>query len=552
MLERLEVRNYVLIKSLVMEFPDGFAVLTGETGSGKSIILGALGLVLGEKARADIVRQGEKEAHVEALFSYRSGGEVEAYLKSCGLDSEDGGLFIQRIVRSSGRSIMSVNGYSVSREQLEELGRMLVDVSSQHAHQSLLRPSVQLSLLDKAAKTGELLASYRKAYEAYNEALAESARLVEENEKAGREADYIRFCLDEIEKADVKPGEDDELADELRRISQSGMLTEELDEALELMRGGSQSGALSTLNHALNAVRKAMKADPSLESYAGRIESASIEIEDIAASLGDYLSGLSFSEDELEEKNARLSLLQRMKKKYGGSLEAVLSKRDEFRSALETIENFEDLLKENAKKVVRCREEMNALGSKLTGMRTRCASALEKSIMDKLSGLGLRNACFRIAVGGREASPSGFDDVVFLLAANRGEKEGPISQVASGGELSRIMLAVKSALSAEDEVETLLFDEIDSGLGGTVANSVAKELETLSRSHQVIAISHLAQIAAKAGTHFLVNKTEEGDRTVSTIGEISGEERVDEIARLLSGEVGKLSREHARSLLGKK
>ena len=531
MLERLEVRNYVLIKSLVMEFPDGFAVLTGETGSGKSIILGALGLVLGEKARADIVRQGEKEAHVEALFSYRSGGEVEAYLKSCGLDSEDGGLFIQRIVRSSGRSIMSVNGYSVSREQLEELGRMLVDVSSQHAHQSLLRPSVQLS---------------------YNEALAESARLVEENEKAGREADYIRFCLDEIEKADVKPGEDDELADELRRISQSGMLTEELDEALEMMRGGGQSGALSTLNHALNAVRKAMKADPSLESYAGRIESASIEIEDIAASLGDYLSGLSFSEDELEEKNARLSLLQRMKKKYGGSLEAVLSKRDEFRSALETIENFEDLMKENAKKVVRCREEMNALGSKLTGMRTRCASALEKSIMDKLSGLGLKNACFRIAVGGREASPSGFDDVVFLLAANRGEKEGPISQVASGGELSRIMLAVKSALSAEDEVETLLFDEIDSGLGGTVANSVAKELETLSRSHQVIAISHLAQIAAKAGTHFLVNKTEEGDRTVSTIGEISGEERVDEIARLLSGEVGKLSREHARSLLGKK
>lgn len=552
MLERLEVRNYVLIKSLVMEFPDGFAVLTGETGSGKSIILGALGLVLGEKARADIVRQGEKEAHVEALFSYRSGGEVEAYLKSCGLDSEDGGLFIQRIVRSSGRSIMSVNGYSVSREQLEELGRMLVDVSSQHAHQSLLRPSVQLSLLDKAAKTGELLVSYRKAYEAYNEALAESARLVEENEKAGREADYIRFCLDEIEKADVKPGEDDELADELRRISQSGMLTEELDEALELMRGGGQSGALSTLNHALNAVRKAMKADPSLESYAGRIESASIEIEDIAASLGDYLSGLSFSEDELEEKNARLSLLHRMKKKYGGSLEAVLSKRDEFRSALETIENFEDLMKENAKKVVRCREEMNALGSKLTGMRTRCASALEKSIMDKLSGLGLRNACFRIAVGCREASPSGFDDVVFLLAANRGEKEGPISQVASGGELSRIMLAVKSALSAEDEVETLLFDEIDSGLGGTVANSVAKELETLSRSHQVIAISHLAQIAAKAGTHFLVNKTEEGDRTVSTIGEISGEERVDEIARLLSGEVGKLSREHARSLLGKK
>ena len=229
MLERLEVSNYVLIRSLVLDFTSGFAVLTGETGSGKSIILGALGLILGEKSKGDVVRQGEKEARIEALFSYRSGGSVEAYLKENGLEDEDGGLFIQRIVRSSGRSIMSVNGYSVTREQLEILGQMLVDVSSQHAHQSLLRPAIQLSLLDKAAHSAPLLSSYRQAYDELMQARKEQQRLIEENAKASQEADYISFCLDEIEKADVRVGEDDELSAQLKLIGQSEVLTGELE-----------------------------------------------------------------------------------------------------------------------------------------------------------------------------------------------------------------------------------------------------------------------------------------------------------------------------------
>lgn len=547
MLERLEVSNYVLIRSLVLDFTSGFAVLTGETGSGKSIILGALGLILGEKSKGDVVRQGEKEARIEALFSYRSGGSVEAYLKENGL--EDGGLFIQRIVRSSGRSIMSVNGYSVTREQLETLGQMLVDVSSQHAHQSLLRPAIQLSLLDKAAHSAPLLASYRQAYDELLQARKEQQRLIEENAKASLEADYISFCLDEIEKADVKVGEDDELSAQLKLIGQSEVLTGELEEAQEALRGGNDLGALSLISRCLNAVVKASRADARLDVYRERIESASIELEDIASSLGEYLSSISFSEDELEEKSARLALLQRLKKKYGGSLEAVVSRRDEYRSALSTIENFEDLLAESGRRVENAERELMRTGEALSAHRGSCARSLEKTIQGNLSSLGLKSAVFRIVITRRQAEANGMDDVVFTLAANKGEKEGPVSQVASGGELSRIMLAIKSALTAEDEVETLLFDEIDSGLGGVVANSVAMELDKLSRSHQVIAITHLAQIAAKARTHYMVYKREEAGRTISSIEEISGEERVDEIARLLSGEVSGISRQHAASLL---
>ena len=276
---------------------------------------------------------------------------------------------------------------------------------------------------------------------------------------------------------------------------------------------------------------------------------SAIELEDIASSLGEYLSSISFSEDELEEKSARLALLQRLKKKYGGSLEAVVSRRDEYRSALSTIENFEDLLAESGRRVEKAERELMRTGEALSAHRGSCARSLEKTIQGNLASLGLKSAVFRIVITRRQAEANGMDDVVFTLAANKGEKEGPVSQVASGGELSRIMLAIKSALTAEDEVETLLFDEIDSGLGGVVANSVAMELDKLSRSHQVIAITHLAQIAAKARTHYMVYKREEAGRTISSIEEISGEDRVDEIARLLSGEVSGISRQHAASLL---
>ena len=549
MLERLEIRNYVLIKNLVLDFSTGFAVITGETGSGKSIILGALSLILGEKARQDIVRQGEKEAQINALFSYSEGSAVDCYLKGKGLEGEDGGLFIQRVIRQNGRSIMSINGLSVNRSELEELGSLLVDVSSQHAHQSLLKKDVQLSLIDKASHAARFLDDYRIAYNAHKEAVKEKARLEEENEKILQELDYIRFCLDEMEKADVRPGEDEQLAEELGRMSQAENLTQSLEETIALLRGGMEEGALSILTRAENAISKAARADTTLEQYASRIEAAGIDLDDLASSLREYLSSFTFSEAELEEKSSRLALLQRLKKKYGGSLEALCERRDSYRERVDSAENFDDLIKDAQKKIETTKARLADLGSRLSKERRKSAQELEKTITSNLHELGLGDAVFHIEISQTEPSYNGMDDVVFTLAANKGEKAGPVSQVASGGELSRIMLAVKSALSGVDEVNTLLFDEIDAGLGGHAANAVAVQLEKLSRTHQVIAITHLAQIAAKAGTHFCVSKKEDAGRTISTIEEIEGEERIKEIARLLSGEVSDIAIEHARSLL---
>ena len=549
MLERLEIRNYVLIKNLVLDFSTGFAVITGETGSGKSIILGALSLILGEKARQDIVRQGEKEAQINALFSYSEGSAVDCYLKGKGLEGEDGGLFIQRVIRQNGRSIMSINGLSVNRSELEELGSLLVDVSSQHAHQSLLKKDVQLSLIDKASHAARFLDDYRIAYNSHKEAVKEKARLEEENEKILQELDYIRFCLDEMEKADVRPGEDEQLAEELGRISQAENLTQSLEETIALLRGGMEEGALSILTRAENAISKAARADTTLEQYASRIEAAGIDLDDLASSLREYLSSFTFSEAELEEKSSRLALLQRLKKKYGGSLEAFCERRDSYRERVDSAENFDDLIKDAQKKIETTKARLADLGSRLSKERRKSAQELEKTITSNLHELGLGDAVFHIEISQTEPSYNGMDDVVFTLAANKGEKAGPVSQVASGGELSRIMLAVKSALSGVDEVNTLLFDEIDAGLGGHAANSVAVQLEKLSRTHQVIAITHLAQIAAKAGTHFCVSKKEDAGRTISTIEEIEGEERIKEIARLLSGEVSDIAIKHARSLL---
>lgn len=549
MLERLEIRNYVLIKNLVLDFSTGFAVITGETGSGKSIILGALSLILGEKARQDIVRQGEKEAQINALFSYSEGSAVDCYLKGKGLEGEDGGLFIQRVIRQNGRSIMSINGLSVNRSELEELGSLLVDVSSQHAHQSLLKKDVQLSLIDKASHAARFLDDYRIAYNAHKEAVKEKARLEEENEKILQELDYIRFCLDEMEKADVRPGEDEQLAEELGRISQAENLTQSLEETIALLRGGMEEGALSILTRAENAISKAARADTTLEQYASRIEAAGIDLDDLASSLREYLSSFTFSEAELEEKSSRLALLQRLKKKYGGSLEALCERRDSYRERVDSAENFDDLIKDAQKKIETTKARLADLGSRLSKERRKSAQELEKTITSNLHELGLGDAVFHIEISQTEPSYNGMDDVVFTLAANKGEKAGPVSQVASGGELSRIMLAVKSALSGVDEVNTLLFDEIDAGLGGHAANAVAVQLEKLSRTHQVIAITHLAQIAAKAGTHFCVSKKEDAGRTISTIEEIEGEERIKEIARLLSGEVSDIAIKHARSLL---
>lgn len=550
MLEQLDITNYVLISHLSISFSSGLSVLSGETGAGKSVILSAIALILGEKAKADVVRRGESEAHINAVFSYgEKDAGLRAFLEREDLTGEDDTIIISRTIRAGGRSVNRVNSRIVTRETLSALGAYLIDISSQAAHQGLLKNDVQRVLLDRFSDVHAELEAYEKAFRAYQAAESELNELKEKSERARRDYDYFSFCLEELDKADLKEGEDDVLSAELKRISLSEALTEEVSASYSILKGDIGEGALTLLSHALSSLNRASSRDPGLDELARRLESCEIEAEDIASSLRDYLSSLTFSERELEEKNARMSLLQRMKKKYGPSLSDAIKKREEFREALLAVDNADELLSEKEKLLAKCASELERCASALTEKRRRGASRLEEKTISILKKLSMQSAELSVMLEKIPYCQHGQDRVEFLIRANKGEKRGAIRDVASGGELSRILLALKAALSEEDETGTLIFDEVDSGIGGAVATAVGEEISALSKSHQVLVITHSAQIAARADDHFLVSKREEGERTFSEVRKIDGEGRIKEIARLLSGKTSDSALVHARELL---
>lgn len=543
MVESLSVRNYVLIDRLDITFSDGFTVLTGETGSGKSIMLGALSLLLGARTDREAVRQGEKSAEVSGVFSSLP-ASVNEWAESHGIEIDDDSLLIRRLIRVNGRSVYTVNGSPVTIKEGEELGHLLVDVSSQHAHQSLLRMETLRSMLDKAASSEELAARYRLQYRRVKEKSGELAKAREDLRKASEEADYMRYSLRELEDADLKSGEEEKLKAEVEIMNSSEFLRESLSHAVSEMKS-----AASSLSEALDTIRKASKKDQRLTEFYDRAENLSIETDDIILSLRDHLVSVDFSESDLEEKNQRLMQLQRIRRKFGGSIEEAIRRRDDFKEKLEKAENGEEYIARLSTKLDEEKEMLMSLGNELLTLRRKAGVQLEKLIEENLHKLGMASAVFSINVDRTEPGPDGLDSISFMIAPNKGEKLSAIENTASGGELSRIMLALKVSLRSISDSVTMLFDEIDAGIGGTVANAVGEEMKELALSDQVIAITHLPQIASRATAHYLVEKEEADGRTLTRIRKVEGEDRVEEIARLLSGETSDLSLEHARALL---
>ena len=543
MLEHLSVRNYVLIDHLDIDFHSGFTVLTGETGSGKTIMLGALSLLLGAKADRNDVRLGENSAEITGLFSVSS-KVVFDWADEHGIEIEDNEILIRRLIKATGKGAYTVNGSPVTVKEGEELGHMLVDVSSQHSHQSLLRNDVLRSILDKFSSLEKEKDSYTESYKALRSIENEIKELEERVRRSREEADYMRFSLGELEKADLREGEEEELKKEVEIMGSSEFLKENLSAAISEMKSASAS-----LGEALDAVRKASKKDDRLAAEADRTESIGIEADDIMLSLRGYFESIDYSESELEEKNSRLMVLQRIRRKYGGSIEEAIRRRDEYRLKLEESENSEEILESLRKKRNTAYEDAVGRAEKLLSERKRGALRLSHKIEEMLHLLGMKAAIFEIRTERTETlNPDGMDRISFLIAPNKGEKLSPIENTASGGELSRIMLALKVTVNASGDA-SMLFDEIDTGIGGTVANAVGEEMKKLAEREQVIAITHLAQIASRASSHYLVEKEEKNGRTMTRIRCVEGEERVKEIARLLSGETSDLSLEHARMLL---
>ena len=544
MLESLHVRNYVLIDSLDLDFSDGFTVITGETGSGKSIILGALSLLLGQKADKEAVRKGSEMAEVSGTFSIGS-SEVLSWCNDHEIEVEDNTLVLRRVIRSNGRSTYSVNVTALNRSEGEELGMLLVDVSSQHAHQSLMKNDVLRKVLDEASSSLEALDSYRASYKELMETEDKLKQTKELMERSSEEADYMKYCLSELENADLKVGEEEELKEKLSLQASSEYIAENLSSAQDELKS-----AQSSLSEALSYIRKAEKKDPSLLQYSERLESQSIETEDIFESIRDYLSSMSFSETEIEMMNQRISLIQRMKRRFGGSVEAAIEQRENFREKLELISDSSDVISSLEKKMDKLSKEVEDKAQKLTSLRKKGATAFSKHIEEKLHRLGMEASVFTISVTPLSSpGPYGKDKIEYLISANKGEKTSLIQETSSGGELSRLMLAMKTSMEGSGSVDTMLFDEVDAGIGGRVATCVAKELRQLSQSKQVITITHLSQIASKADRHYKVYKYEENGRTISHIKLLDGEERVRELARILSGDESEISLEHARKML---
>lgn len=551
MLEHLEIKNYALIENLSVDFSSGFNVITGETGAGKSIILGALGLLMGEKADPSAVRAGTDEIVIDAIVSIPQGHEILPWLEEKGVELDDGVIYIKRTVKANGgRSLIHVQGQLFTRQELCHLADSIIDMHGQSEHQSLLHSEKQRRILDAYAKNDTLLEKCTASYKEIGKLSKEKDDLRAQLEEGQRQADYLMFALGEIDAAGLSKdengeSEDETLSEKIKVLSQFEAIYENVSVCNERLKE-----TKSLLYDASSLCAKASKCDASLSDFTARLESSRIELEDISQGLRDYLSSVDYSQETINKMQDRLALLQKLKRKYGPTLDDVKVFAAKAKSTLELSQNFEEKLALCDKALEKETQHFNEICSKLTLSRKNAASELEKGICAVLRKLGMPNAQFSIQVQPLE-NPNSFgkDVISFLISANPGEPLKEIRAIASGGELSRVMLALKTVLAAQDSIQTQVFDEVDSGIGGSVALSLASCIKELSKKKQVVAITHLASIASCANTQMVVSKTVENGRTFTHLKVVSNEARVHEIARMLSGDESAVSLEHARKML---
>ncbi len=550
MLESLDIRNLALIEDIHIEFMPGFNVLTGETGAGKSIILGALGLLLGEKGDSSVVRTGAQEASVSAVITINSDNPIVDWLQERGITLEDDSLLLHRVVKPSGRGSIYIQSVPMTKADLALISDALFDIHGQHEHQSLLYSDRQRRVLDSYGELGPLLRDYGNIYKKHEELLYKKRDAEETLSQAKKEADYLHFVAEELQRAQLKKDEDIALEEEIKILSQYETIHENLELVHESLRSSSNEGAITALATALQACKRAAKADVTLEEACSRLETTLLETQDIAESLRDKLSSMSFSQKRLDALQSRLAQLQRLQKKYGPSLDAVIAFHTTVMEKLAVSEASDEQLQELHQEIARIEDELSHMSNLITKKRLTAARKLERQIAERLTHLGMPHVVFSIAVQERVPTIHGADQVDFLFSANLGEPMRNLKEIASGGELSRVMLAIKTVLAEADDVETLVFDEVDAGIGGSVAIAVGEQMAELAQSRQVIVITHIASIAAKANRHFVVKKETRDGRTYTDLNCVERELRVQEIARMLSGhEQDKKALAHAQSML---
>jgi DNA repair protein RecN (Recombination protein N) len=545
MLLCLRVKNFAIIDELEVELGPGFNVVTGETGAGKSILVNALQLVLGAKPRADVVRTGADNAEVEVLFDVADDPEVKKRMEVVGIAPDDQ-LVIRRAIYKTGRTRAYANGQLASATQIDELAAGLADISSQHEHHTLVDPRSHLIFLDAFADVLALRDEVTSTYETIVRIRGELQRLRQRGQDRVAREDLLRFQIGEIDALDPRAGELPKLLEERdrqRHAEQLRSLTGNAEHELYAR----DSAICEELARVADSVHQAAALDKSLSPVAEQLASARLAIEDAAQELGSYARRVSADPEKLAQIEQRIDTIQRLQRKYGGSIESMLEHRDRARAELDQLVNSEEKIDDLEKQLGTAMAQAETSAKKLSSQRRKAAEKLARAISQELGSLGMGDARVivevepapvkegEISVAGARLSPNGIDRVEFLIAPNRGEHPQPLHKIASGGELSRAMLAVKRVLTGLGPAGLYVFDEVDAGVGGAVAEVIGRKLREVSRRHQVICITHLPQIAAFADTHFQVRKRVDKGRTISEIALLKQEQKEEEIARMLGG-----------------
>ena len=540
MLAELRIVNFALIEHLHIQFQPGFTVLTGETGAGKSLLIDAIALLVGGRGSSEQIRSGEEEAQLEASFHLPQGHPLHQQLRSMDiLGPQDSDLVLKRILARSGRHRVYVNGSLSSLRVLEDLGGTLVDVHGQHEQQSLLAPAKQLEAVDAFGAAQPIRVLYEAAYQEWKELERQLDELRRVGSDRVRLEDLLRFQVEEIEQAALSADEEARLQAERQRLSHAHRLRE-LAETSYAGLQGDESGILVQLARIERLLAELGQTDPAMSDCEPQIRESAIQLKELCGRLRDYAAELDADPRRQEVVEDRLDLIQRLKAKYGGSLEAVLATQSRARDELQATENHASRMADLTKRLKTAERVVVERASQLTKKRRAAAKRLTALVTKELAALKMEHTTFQIDITVEEAparfGATGCDRMEFLLSSNVGEPPRPLGRIASGGELSRIMLALKTVLAEKDHVPVLVFDEVDAGVGGAVAAAMGTRLRTLGAFHQVFCITHLPQVASQAEHHLLVSKGQDGKRTTTSVKLLKGVDREEEIARMIGGE----------------
>ncbi len=546
MLEQLTIKNVAVIDKLTVTLDEGLSVLTGETGAGKSIIIDSINMILGARANKELVRSGEEYALVEAVFSMTD--DAKAMLSENDIDCDDDSIIITRKVTADGKSSARINGSAVTANTLRDIAEVLINIHGQHDNRTLLTPSRHIYFLDSYAKAESLLDEYRKLYRERLETEKELKKLKADTTDRLQRMDLLSYQVNELRNANLEPDEEDELLKERDIQERAEEITVSAQRAYEcLYSSDTGMSAYDCISNAVNALESISDVDSCVKEAYDAIVSAMYTIEDGARTVRDFAEQIEFDQSILDDITGRLDFINRLKRKYGGTVEAVIEYGKKAQAELSMIETSDERTAELENELAKNSEKIQSAAQKLSDARKAAAVKLQSRIENALHELNMEKARFCVSVSKKEYGPDGSDGVEFLIATNPGEELKPLVKIASGGELSRVMLAIKSILADSDKVDAMIFDEIDTGVSGSAAQRIADKLKAIAKNAQVICITHLPQLAAASDTHFLIEKDVDGALARTTLTKLDTDGRIAELARIVGG--GTAGEEYAKEVL---